>query len=148
MATLVLFLRLAHFLGVGLALGSATTKLMLLLKARADHAFVPTYVAVAKPITRLILIGTALLVLSGILWLLIGYPLSSLLVVKIILVVMVFVVGGSMDKLIEPKYYELAPKPSDPVLPEFIRIQKLYQVAEAMATGLYYVIVVMWVLLR
>lgn len=146
MATIVLFLRLVHYLGLGLALGSATTKLILLLKSRADYAFIPTYVAVAKPITRLILIGTALLVLSGITWLLLGYPLSGLLIVKVILVAMVFVVGGSMDKLIEPKFYKLAPKPNDPVSPELIQIQKLYLVAEALATGLYYVIVVMWVL--
>ena len=146
MATLVLFLRLAHFIGLGLALGAATTKLALLLKSRTDHAFVPTYVAVAGSITRLILVGTALLVLSGIVWFLVGYPLGGLLVVKIILVAMVFVVGGSMDKLVEPKFHTLAPKPGDPVSPEFIRIQKLYLVLEALATGLYYVVVVMWVL--
>ena len=52
----------------------------------------------------------------------------------------------TMDKVIEPAFFKLAPKPSAPATPEFARIQKRYLLAESVATGLFYVIVIMWVL--
>jgi hypothetical protein len=141
-------LPLVHLLGVGLALGSATTKLTLLLKSKADHGFVPTYVAVTKPITRLILTGTALLVVSGIGWLLMGYPLNDLLIIKLVLVGIIIVLGTTLDKFVEPKFLKSAPNPGQLPSPEFIQIQNRYVLVETTATGLYYVIVVMWLLAR
>ncbi len=146
MATLESFLPLAHLLGLALALGSATSKLTLLLKARGDHMFVPTYIAVARPITRLILAGTGLLVLSGITWLLIGYPLSDLLVVKLVLVGVIIVLGASLDKFVEPRFQKLAPAAGQSASPEFIQIQRRYILLEVTATVLYYAVVVLWVL--
>ncbi len=146
MATLETFLPLAHILGLALALGSATSKLTLLLKARADHTFVPAYIAIARPITRLILAGTGLLVMSGVIWLLIGYPLSGLLVVKLVLVGMIIVLGASLDKFVEPRFQELAPAAGQSASPAFIQIQRLYVLLEVTATVLYYAVVVLWVL--
>ena len=148
MITIESLLPLAHLLGLGLALGSATTKLALLLKSRADPVFVPTFIAVTKPITRLILTGTAFLVVSGIGWLLIGYPLSDLLIIKLALVGIIIVLGATLDKLVEPKFLKLAPHPGQSPSPGFIQIQNRYLILETTATGLYYVIVVMWLLAR
>ena len=74
MSALPSFLSLAHLIGLALGVGCATAKLTLLVRCKADHAFVPAYVAVARPITRLIILGLALLTLSGVGWLLLGYP--------------------------------------------------------------------------
>ena len=71
MSSISVFMRLFHFVGLGLALGAATTKLVLQLRSIKDQGFVATYLAVDKPITGLILAGTGLLSLSGIAWLLV-----------------------------------------------------------------------------
>lgn len=145
MTSIGVFLRVVHFLGLGLALGSASLKFLLLLRSRSNPGFVGTYLAVAGQITRLIMIGTGLLVLSGIGWLLLGYPVSALLIVKIVLVAITIVIGASMDKMIEPRFLKLAPKSDGPVSPEFVRVQRQYVLAEALAAGLYFVIVILWV---
>jgi hypothetical protein len=139
-------LTLAHLIGLVLAVGSATAKLRLLIKCKADPAFVPTYSAIARPITRLIILGLALLTLSGLGWLLVGYPLTPLLVVKLVLVGAIWVLGPVIDNVVEPKFQRLAPGSSESASPAFLQIMRRYLMLEAVATGLFYVIVVMWVL--
>ncbi len=146
MNTFESLLPLAHILGLALAIGAATVKLMLLLKSRTDHTFVSTFIAVSKPITRLILIGTGLLVLSGICWLLLGYPLTGLLIVKLVLVGLIIVLGATIDKVVEPTFIRLAPVSGQSASTEFTKIQNRYLLVETTATGLYYVIVVLWLL--
>lgn len=148
MSALELLLRLAHLVGLGLAIGSATTKLTLLLKCKANPNFLSNFIAVTKSITRLILTGTALLVLSGIGWLLMGYPLNNLLIIKIVLVGIVIALGTTLDKAVEPKFLRLAPNPGQSPSPEFMRIQNRYLLVEMTATGLFYIILVTWLLLR
>ena len=140
-------LTLTHLIGLALAVGSATSKLMLLLKCRADSAFLPTYVAAAKTITRLIVVGLGLLTLSGVGWLLTGYPFSLLLIVKLVLVGSIWMLGPIIDNVIEPRFQKLAPGAGDAPSPEFIRIQGRYVLLELVATGLFYVIIVIWMLL-
>lgn len=146
MTSLPSLLSLAHLIGLALAVGCATAKLTLLVRCKADHAFVRTYIAVARPVTRLIILGLALLTLSGVGWLLVGYPLTPLLVVKLVLVVAIWVLGPVIDIVVEPKFRQLAPKPGESASPAFIRIRQLYLLLEVVATGLFYVIVAMWVL--
>jgi hypothetical protein len=146
MTSLPSLLSLTHLIGLALAVGSATAKLTLLLRCRSDHSFVPTYVAVAKPVTRLIVTGLAVLTVSGVGWLLLGYQLTPLLTVKLALVGVIWVLGPIIDNVIEPQFRELAPKPGESASPAFIRIQQRYLLLEVSATGLFYVIVVMWVL--
>ena len=45
-------LLLVHLVGLAMGLGAATAKLVLLFQCRADGTFVPTYLAVVRPITR------------------------------------------------------------------------------------------------
>jgi hypothetical protein len=137
-------LLLVHLIGLVLAVGSATVKLVLLLKCNADYAFVPVYLKVARPITRLLILGLVLLTLSGIGWLLIGYPFTSLLVVKIILVGAIWVLGPIIDNVVEPKFMKLAPALGEPASTAFIRAQKQYLTLEIVATLLFYVIIVIW----
>lgn len=146
MIPLPTLLSLAHLLGLALGVGSATVKLTLLVKCNADNSFVPVYATVAKYMTRQIIAGMVILTLSGIGWLLIGYPLTGPLVVKLVLVAAIWVLGPFIDNVLEPKFKKLAPASGEPVLPEFNRIRKQYLALEVFATGLFFVIIVFWVL--
>jgi hypothetical protein len=146
MTSLPSILSLAHLIGLALGAGAATVKLTLLFRCHAGHALVPVYVQVAKPITRQIVLGIILLTLSGIGWLLLVYPITMLLVLKLILVVTILALGPIIDNFVEPKFRKLAPAAGEAASPEFIRIQKQYLTLEAIATGLFYVIIMMWVL--
>jgi hypothetical protein len=110
------------------------------------HALVPVYVKVVKSITRQIVLGIILLTLSGIGWLLLAYPITMRLVLKLILVGAIWVRDPIIDNVVEPKFRKLAPTAGEVASPEFIRIQKQYLTLEAMETGLFYVIIMMWVL--
>lgn len=141
------FLSVVHVLGLALALGSATAKLALLLRCRADTGLVPAFIAVARPITRVLITGMVLVTLSGIGWLLIGYAFTTLLIVKLVLVAAVWVLGPIIDNVAEPSFRKLAPKPGEPASPEFLVVMRRYLLLEVLATGLFYVIVLMWMLL-
>jgi len=110
------------------------------------HAFLPAYMAAARPLTRLIILGLALLTLSGVGWLLIGYQFTPLLVAKLALVGAIWVLGPIIDNVVEPTFQKLAPRSGESASPAFIRIQQRYLLLEVIATGLFYVIVVIWVL--
>lgn len=139
-------LSLAHLVGLIVGVGAATVKLTLLLKCAADHAFVPVYAAFAKYMTRHIIAGLVLLTVSGVGWLVLGYPLTRLLVVKLILVLVIWVLGPIIDNVVEPQFLKLAPASGEPASPDFTRIVHQYLALEAIATGLFYGIVVFWVL--
>ena len=146
MTSLWSLLSLAHLLGLALAVGSATVKLVLLIKCRSDPTFVRVYISVARPITRLIISGLVLLTLSGLGWLLLGYPFTALLVVKLLLVGAIWVIGPIIDNVVEPEFRQLAPASGEPGSPAFARISRRYLAMEASATLLFYVIVIIWVL--
>lgn len=146
MISLPTLLSLVHLIGLVLGVGAATVKLTLLLKCKADHAFVPVYITVARYMTRQIITGLVILTLSGIGWLLLGYPLTRALVVKLILVGAIWALGPVIDKGVEPKFEELAPASGESVSPDFDRIAKQYLTLEIIATGLFYVVIVFWVL--
>jgi tetrahydromethanopterin S-methyltransferase subunit D len=138
-------LSVAHLVGLALGVGSATVKLVLVLKCHADHAFVPVYIKVARLITRQIVLGVVLLTLSGIGWLLLGYQFTPLLIVKVVLVAAIWVLGLFIDNVVEPRFQKMAPGPGEPVSPAFIRIQKQHLTLEVIATLLFYLIIVIWV---
>lgn len=146
MVSLPSLLSLAHLIGLALGVGAATAKLTLLLRCRSDPAFLPAFVAVARPVTRLIILGLALLTLSGVGWLLLGRPFTPRLLVKLGLVGAIWVLGPIIDNVAEPRFRELAPKPGEPVSAAFLAAQRRYLALEVAATGLFYVVVVMWTL--
>lgn len=146
MVSLPAVLTVVHLLGVALGLGSATAKLTLLFRCRADQEFVAVFLKVTKLLTRQIVLGLALLVVSGIGWILIGYPFTPLLITKLVLVGAMFVMGPIIDNVVEPKFKELAPGIGEAPSPEFMRVQTRYLGLEMAATALFYLIVVMWVM--
>ena len=143
MITLPSFLSVAHLVGLALGLGAATVKLALLLRCRADRAFLPVYQEVARPITRQIVLGMILLTLSGVGWLFLGYPWTPLLVVKLVLVAAIWVLGPVIDNVAEPNFTALAPAPGSAASPAFLRAQGRYLALESLATSLFYVLVVL-----
>lgn len=146
MGSLRSLLSLAHLIGLALGLGGATVKLALLLRCRADTAFVATFMGVVRPITRIIISGMVVLTLSGVGFLMIGYPLRSTLVVKLAMVGALWVLGPVIDNVAEPKFRLLAPEAGAQASPEFVRAERRYLAMEALATGLFYAVVIMWVL--
>lgn len=146
MFSLWTMLHLIHLIGFSLGIGCATVKLMLLLKCNADYTFTPLYIKVSKFITRPIVLGMILMTLSGIGWLFVGYDFTPVLIIKIILVAVIWVTGPLIDNVVEPKFHKLAPAAGETASLEFVRVLKQFLMLEAFATGLFYVIFVMWVL--
>ena len=140
MGPLPTLLSVAHLIGLALGLGAATVKMVLLLKCRTDLTFVPVYLRVTKPITRQIVLGIIILALSGLGWLLIGYEFSTLLIVKIVLVVGMFILGPIIDNAVEPKFRTLAPVPGEAPTPEFHKTYRQLLGLEVIATALFYAI--------
>jgi hypothetical protein len=139
------YLLLVHLVGLAIGLGASTTKLVLLFQCRADGAFVPIYLAVVRPITRQIILGLVLLLLSGIGFMAIGYSFTPRLVTKLVLVAALFVLGPVIDNVVEPRFRVLAPGAGTDASPEFVRVRVQYLVLEALATGLFYAVVIVWV---
>ena len=146
MTSIPSLLSLGHVFGLVWGVGCATAKLLLLFKSRSDQAFIPIYLAVARPLTKLLIGGLALLTLSGLGWLLMGYELTPRLVVKLLLVGSIWVLGPIIDNVIEPKFRRLAPHPGEEASAGFLQIQRRYLIVELVATGLFYIIIVMWML--
>ncbi len=139
-------LTVAHLIGLVFAVGAATTKLVLLLKSRGDQAYLPAYLKVAGPITRLILLGTGLLVVSGVGWLMSGYPFTARLTTKLVMVVAIVGAGAIIDRVIEPKFRALALGQGAAPSPRFTRVQAQFLAMEATATLLFYAVIIYWVL--
>lgn len=146
MLTLLTLLPIVHFIGLGLAVGAATVKVLVLFRCLSDSTFIPVHAKIAKIMTRQIVAGMILLTLSGIVWLIIGYDFTPLLIVKIILMAAVWVLGPVIDNIFEPRFYKLAPKAGEAATLEFARARRQYLFMEILATLLFYVILVMWLL--
>ena len=138
-------LLLVHLFGLAIGLGAATAKLVLLFRCHADAAFVPTYLAVVRPITRQIILGLVLLLISGIGFMAIGHSFTPRLATKLVLVAAIFVLGPVIDNVVEPRFRVLAPRPGTDASPEFVRVLTQYLALELLATGLFYAVVVIWV---
>lgn len=139
-------LPVVHLVGLALAVGCATAKLILLLRCKSNPVFVQAFITDSKPITRLIILGLFLLTISGISWLLIGYSLTPILIVKLALVGTIWVIGPIIDNVIEPKFRKLAPKPGESASTAFIKSHRYYLMLETIATALFYVIIAIWLL--
>ena len=146
MGLLPALLTVVHLVGLALAMGSATVKLTLLLRCGADGDLVAVFIKIARPVTRLIILGMVLLTLSGVGWLLVAYDFTWLLGVKLALFGAVWVLGPVIDNVAEPKFRKLAPAAGTPASPEFMRARQYYLALEIAATFLFYAIVVLWVM--
>lgn len=138
-------LTIVHLIGLALGVGAASVKVVLLLKSKSDQSFLPIYVKASKPITQVLVLGLILLTITGIIWILDGYPFSSELIVKIVLVALVWVIGPIIDNVVEPKFKKLAPNSDQPASEEFSAVMKAYLALEIIATAIFYTIIIYWV---
>lgn len=141
------FLYIAHIVGIALGVGAATVKLVLLFKSKCDQSFIPAFLKVIRPVTRIIILGLVILTLSGIGWLIMGYTFTPLLISKIVLVALTWVLGPIIDNVAEPKFVKLAPGPEENASQEFVRAHKQFLALELTATLLFYASLIMGVLL-
>jgi hypothetical protein len=141
---LLFILTVAHLVGLALGVGAATVKLFLLLKCRKEPTFLKVYLQVARTITRQIIAGMTLLTLSGIGFLMVGFPFTSRLAVKVVVVAALWGLGPIIDNVLEPKFRTLAPEAGAPAPLEFIKAQGRYVATEILATSLFYLIIVIW----
>jgi len=139
-------LMVVHLVGLALGVGAASVKLVLLLGCRKDPSFVAVFLRVVRPVTRLIVAGLALLTLSGVGWMLLGYDLSRRLIVKLVLVAAIWVLGPVIDKVAEPSFRQSAPAPGEPASATFTAASNRFLALELAATLSFYVVIVIWVL--
>ena len=66
--------------------------------------------------------------------------------VKLVLVAAILVIGPIIDNVVEPKFRQLATAGETTPAPAFIRAQRQYLGLEIVATLLFYVVVVYWVI--
>lgn len=147
MISLTSFLTIVHLIGLTLGAGAAIVKVVLLLKCRSDHSFIPSYLKIVRPVTKILITGIILLTLSGLIWLLTGFPLMSVLIIKIILVIAIWVLGPVIDNKVEPEFIKLAPASDQGASSEFLQIFNRYLALELIATSLFYVIIIYWVII-
>ncbi|HWR84206.1 MAG TPA: hypothetical protein VN285_12975 [Candidatus Deferrimicrobium sp.] len=139
-------LYIVHFIGMALSVGAATAKVWLVIRCRFDSTFIPAYIKVAPVLTRLIVVGMIPLTLTGIIWLVRGYDLFPQLIAKIILVGSIWVLGPIIDNVVEPKFRKLAPAMGETPSADFVHAQTLHLILEIVATLLFYIIIVLWML--
>lgn len=139
-------LLLVHLLGMALGTGAATAKLVLLVRARSDRTLLPVFLAVARPVTRLIILGMVLVTASGAGWMIRGYPLSPFLTLKLVLVGALWALGPIIDNVVEPRFRALVPPPGGEGSVAFERVFRWYLFIEVLATGLFYLVISLWVL--
>jgi hypothetical protein len=137
-------LLLIHRIGLVLAVGGATVKLVLLLNCFRDLSFVAPFLKVSRLITRQILAGLVLLTASGLAWVSLGHPVTSRLLLKLAFVAAIWVMGPVIDNRIEPRFRALLPVSGRPPSPSFLQARRHYLGWELVATLLFYVIVVIW----
>ena len=138
---------LTHLLGLALGVGCATVKLLLVLRSHSNYEFFHIYFKVSKLITKLIVVGIIFLTFSGIAWLIMGYPFTMLLIIKLILVGLIWALGPIIDNVIEPKLEKLVALPGQTFSPAFVRIHKQHLALEIVETVLMYLITIIGVLL-
>jgi len=146
MDLLTSLLPVIHLIGLALGVGCATAKITLLFRSGENPASIQAFITVVRPITRLIILGIILLVISGIGWIILGYPFTTILAVKVALVAAILIIGPVIDNIVEPKFLKLAPMSGEAVSAEYVRIYRQYVLLEVVATGLFYAIIVMWLL--
>lgn len=146
MVSLPSLLTFIHLTGLAVGVGAATVKLVLLFKCKSKYILLPFFLEISKPVTRLIITGLILLTLSGIGWILLGQVITPKLVVKIILVAAIWIIGPIIDNVIEPRLHKFTPTTGQQESPEFVAVLDNYLVLEIIATGLFYLVIFVWVL--
>lgn len=140
-------LYVVHVIALTLAAGAALVKLLLVFRCKKDYTFYTDYFKVAPLLSKLIITGMILLTLSGITWIITGYALEPLLIVKIIIVTAIWIIGPIIDNRAEPRVEKLFPSPGVEPSAEFVGAQQQHLQLEIIATILMYAALIIGVLL-
>lgn len=145
--SLLLGVRVVHLVALALAVGAATAKNVLLYRCRSQPSRVPFFLAVEGPITAQIIAGQVLLTVSGIAYAyLLGYSFTPRLMVKVGLLLLVWVLGPTIDHVVSPALKRAVAGGVEPSSPEVERAVRRYLLWDVLATAVFYAIVVFWVL--
>jgi hypothetical protein len=131
-------LPVVHLLGLALATGAATVKAAMAFRALREPDFVRNFLSSRKLVAKFIILGLILVTVSGIAWIVQGYPWSALLIAKVVIVVLMWVVGPIIDNVLEPRLEKLAPAGGQAPSSEFAAQQRTHLGAEIAATILMY----------
>lgn len=147
MKALAILVLLVHLIGFALAVGAATVKLSLVIRLNKHPEHFDQFSKEVKVITRLIITGIVLLILSGIGWVVWDHPLTTLLIIKLLLVAIVLGLGPIIDNVYEPKLVKASPLPNEVPSKDFVHLLKQYLGVEFTATFLMYAATVIGVFL-
>ncbi|MBW6495563.1 MAG: hypothetical protein K0B16_13590 [Burkholderiaceae bacterium] len=147
MFSLSVVLTLVHLIGFALGVGGATLKLYMLLQSASDLSLISSYFRTARTITRLIVLGIILLTVSGLaMVVLVGArPFTALFIIKLLGVGAILIIWPLIDNVTEPRARILAPQGAEAPNAQFRSALRLYVTLEIVATALFYLITVIWV---
>lgn len=142
------FLTLVHLIGFALGLGGATVKLYLLLQTASDLSLISSYLRSVRTISRLIILGIILLTVSGLATIITvgARPFTDVFVIKLLAVGAILIIGPLIDNVAEPKVRILAPQGDEAPSAKFSSALRHYITLEIVATALFYLITIIWVL--
>ena len=140
-------LTLVHLIGFALGVGGATVKLYLLLQSVSDFKLISSYLRVATTITRLIVLGIILLAVSGLATVILvgARPFTGPFIIKLLAVGAILIIWPLIDNVAEPKVRILAPQGDEIPNAQFRSALRLYVTLEVVATALFYLTAVIWV---
>jgi len=138
-------LSVVHVTGLALGMGAATVKFGVVARSR-EPRIARAFLELSRSMTQPIVLGMVLLTLSGIGWMIVGYPMSRELGLKFAPVAALWVLGPWIDKQVEPRFAHAVAATGDSVSPAFAMAHRRFLVIEGVATGLFYLIVLGWML--
>jgi len=138
-------LGVVHVTGLALGMGAATVKFGAVARSR-DPRIARAFLELSPSMTRPIVLGMVLLTLSGIGWMILGYPMSRELGLKFAPVAALWVLGPWIDKQVEPRFAGAVAAAGDSLSPAFTAAHRRFLLIEGVATGLFYLIVLGWML--
>jgi Na+-transporting methylmalonyl-CoA/oxaloacetate decarboxylase gamma subunit len=136
-----------HVIALSLAAGTAFVKLLLVFRCKKDYTFYIVYFKLAPLLSKLIITGMILLTLSGIAFIITGYSVAFLLILKIIIVAGIWIIGPIIDSRAEPKVKKLYPSPGAQPSAAFTRAHQQHLLLEIIATIMMYAALIIGVLL-
>lgn len=143
MALLEIF-NFLHFVGLALGLGGATIATIISSKAEKDKDVEESLRKIMPPISKLIMFGLLLLIISGIaLPFYITWPMNrQLLIIKHVLVAWIVIIGIFIGRAFK-KVGNLSPVLREKPKPEFLRAKKQVKFLSIINLILWYVVTIM-----
>ena len=130
-----------HFIGLAFGLGGATVASLISAKAEKDKEVSSAFIKIMPPISKLIMLGLILLIVSGIaITFLVTWPINYVnLIIKHVLVILIVVIGiitGVKSK----KIMKLVPKKGGQISLNFMKAKHQIKVLSIINLILWYAV--------